>query len=71
VGTNNKIYHNWQTAPNNGWSGENLLAGSAKQIVVGQNADGRLEVFYVGTNNKIYHNWQTAPNNGWNGEAEL
>ena len=71
IGTDDKIYHNWQTAPNNGWSGEFPLGGSAKQVVIGRNADGRLELFYVGTNNRIYHNWQTAPNNGWSGEDDF
>jgi len=33
-------------------------------LVVGQNADGRLEVF-VQSNGAIYHKWQTAPNSGW------
>ena len=37
------------------WSGETIFPGaSAKQITVGQNADGRLEIFYVGTNDALY-----------------
>jgi hypothetical protein len=37
---------------------------------VGQNADGRLEVFLVGSDRQLYHRWQTAPNSsnwsdGW------
>jgi hypothetical protein len=49
-----------------------LKHNSAKQICVGQNQDGRLEIFYVGTNDRIYHNWQTTPNgNNWNGEVNL
>jgi ferric iron reductase protein FhuF len=71
VGTNNKIYHNWQVKPNSDWSGESALGGSAKQITAAQNQDGRLEIFYVGTNNKIYHNWQVKPNSDWSGEALL
>src|SRR5206468_3957405 len=69
VGTNDDLYHNPQTTPNDGWEGEGRLSGaSAKQIAVGQNADGRLEIFYVGTNNDLYHNSQTLPRNeqdGW------
>ena len=67
----NAIYHNWQTAPNNGWHGEEALGGSADYIAADQDADGRLEIFYVGTNSKIYHNWQTVPNGGWHGEEAL
>ena len=74
VGTNNDLYHNWQIAPTNwnqpttvnNWAGETKFSkDSAQQIAVGQNADGRLEIFYVGTNNDLYHNWQLVPAN-WN-----
>jgi hypothetical protein len=33
---------------------------NAQQIAIAQNADGRMEIFYVGTNNVIYHNWQVT-----------
>ncbi len=49
VGTNSKIYHNWQTVPNGGWHGEEALGGSGQQIASARNQDGRLEIFYVGT----------------------
>ena len=87
VGTNNILYHNWQVAPNGGgqlapnggwlvlpnqWKGETPFPGdSAQQVDVGQNADGRLEIFYVGTNNDLYHNWQVAPNGGWADETRF
>ncbi len=71
IGTNDALYHNWQTVPNGAWNGEVGLGGWAKQLVVGQNADGRLEVFYIGTNDALYHNWQTVPNGAWNGEVGL
>lgn len=53
------------------WSGEGPFGGAAKQLAVGRNQDGRLEVFYVGTNDAIYRNYQTVPNNGWSGEMAL
>lgn len=28
IGTDDRLYHNWQTAPNNGWSGEAPLGGA-------------------------------------------
>ena len=72
VGTNDGLYHNWQTAPNGGWAGETPFPNdSAQQIALAQNADGRLEIFYVGTNNNLYHNWQVAPGQGWAGEFEF
>lgn len=72
VGTNSKLYHNWQTLPNGNWRGETPFPGdSAKQVAVGKNADGRLEIFYVGTNSKLYHDWQLVPNGNWRGEVAL
>jgi hypothetical protein len=54
------------------WRGEFPLGGSADQVAIGENLDGRLEVFYVGTNSGIYHNWQTAPNGVfWEGEIRF
>lgn len=32
---------------------------------MGNNQDGRLEVFVIGVDERIYHIWQTAPSNGW------
>jgi hypothetical protein len=52
----------YSEAPELQWWGEFLFGGSGKQIVIGQNADSRLEVFYVGTNNDLYHRWQLTPN---------
>ncbi|QNI30996.1 hypothetical protein H7849_18030 [Alloacidobacterium dinghuense] len=75
LGYDATIYHDWQTAPNSGWTALTpdlaALGGRAKQITAAQNLGRRLEVFYVGTNNDIYHNWQTAPNSLWAGEAAL
>ena len=74
IGTNNTLYHTWQTAPNGPWSGENYLGtptNQAKEIAVGRNQDGRLEVFYIGTNDVLYHTWQTTPNGLWSGESLL
>jgi hypothetical protein len=66
-GGGNELYHKWQTAPNGGWvtdweSLDGIVLGNPS---VGQNADGRLEVFVRGNDNRVYHKWQTAPNGGW------
>ncbi len=70
LGTDNALWHTWQTAPNGGWSGWGSLGGLlAGDPCVAANADGRLEVFARGANNTLMHIWQTAPNNGWSAWA--
>jgi hypothetical protein len=73
VGT---MWHAWQTAPNNGWSGwSSLNVGvgnvTAGPIVVTPNADGHLELFAISDPGGVTHAWQTAPNNGWSGQTSL
>jgi hypothetical protein len=70
-GTDRALWHKWQTAPNNGWSGWGSMGGWIDRLAVGRNADGRLEVFVRGSNGALYHKWQTAPNDGWSGWASL
>ncbi len=70
-GTDGALWHIWQTAPNNGWSGWESLGGWITTPIVGQNADGRLEVFVRGSDGALWHIWQTAPNNGWSGWESL
>ena len=71
-GTDNALWHIWQTAPNNGWGGWASLGGTITRTpAVARNADGRLEVFVRGADGALWHIWQTAPNNGWSGWASL
>ena len=71
-GDDNALWHIWQIAPNNGWSGWASLGGNFPgQPAVWMNADGRLEVFVRGDDNALWHIWQTAPNNGWSGWTSL
>ena len=66
-GTDNALYHVWQTAPSNGWSGWAPMGGQIADLAaVNNNADGRLEVFVRGFANALWHVWQTAPSNGLN-----
>lgn len=71
-GSDNALWHLWQTAANGGWSGWASLGGviTSNPAVV-RNADGRLEVFARGTDGALWHVWQTAPNSGWSGWASL
>ncbi|NNG23209.1 S8 family serine peptidase [Telluria aromaticivorans] len=64
-GTDKAVWHLWQTAPSNGWSGWASLGGWVDIIRSARNADGRLEVFARGADKAVWHRWQTAPNNGW------
>ena len=71
-GTDAALWHQWQTAPNNGWSGWATLGGwITGRNVVAANADGRIEVFVRGSDGALWHQWQTAPNNAWSGWASL
>jgi hypothetical protein len=70
-GSNGAVWHLWQTAPSNGWSGWASLGGWVDIIKTGRNADGRLEIFARGSNGALWHMWQTAPNNGWSGWDSL
>lgn len=72
-GTDNHVWHVWQTSPNGGWSGWRALDQGVSRddvfgesIAVGANYDGRLEVFAQLARKKwIAHVWQVAPNSGW------
>ena len=70
-GSDKAVYHMWQTAPNNGWSGWASMGGWVDIIKSGRNADGRLELFVRGSDAAVYHMWQTAPNNGWSNWASM
>jgi peptidoglycan hydrolase-like protein with peptidoglycan-binding domain len=71
-GTDNAVWHIWQTSASNGWSGWGSLGGVVSSpIAVGRNADGRLEVFARGTDAALWHKWQTAPNGGWSNWVSL
>jgi len=67
------LWHMWQTAPNNGWSGwDNLGGGIGPHFLrVVHNADGRQEVFVLNTIGHLQHIWQTAPNSGWSAWGAL
>jgi acylphosphatase len=66
-GGGNELYHKWQTTPNGEWvtDWETLGGIILGNPAVGQNADGRLEVFVRGDDNRVYHKWQTTPNGEW------
>ena len=65
-GTDQVLWHNWQTAPNGAWSGWRSLGGQLSgSPAVGNNSDGRLDVFVRGTDNALWHITQKSVNGGW------
>ncbi len=74
VGTDNALWHIWQTVPHGGpWSAWSSLGGViTSQPAVALNTDGRLEVFARGTDNALWHIWQTVPHGGpWSAWSSL
>jgi len=78
VGTDNTLWHIWQTRANDGTS--NLVWSSWAQLgdhngisglTIAQNADGRLEVFALGVDTTIWHIWQTEHIAGWSSWQSL
>ncbi len=65
------MWHKWQVAPNDGWSGWASMSGWIDRLAVGQNAAGRLEIFARGSDGALWHKWQVAPNDGWSGWASM
>jgi len=68
-GSDNGLYHQWQTTPNGSWSGWDWLGGVplTSDPTVTRHGDGRLEVFVRNPDNGISHRYQGAPNGGWSG----
>src|SRR6266545_1638408 len=52
-----------------GVAAQGLMTESS--LAVGENADGRLEVFAVGPDRALRHNWQLTPGGSWSGWASL
>jgi len=70
-GSDKALWHKWQVAPNDGWSGWASMGGWIDLLCAARNADGRLEVFVRGSDAALWHKWQVAPNDGWSGWASM
>jgi hypothetical protein len=72
VGSDDALWHIWQTTAGDGWykswfsSGKPSASAGVLGVDVIQNADGRLEVFAVGTDGAFWRIWQNVPNGTWN-----
>lgn len=71
LGDDGALWHRWQVRPNNGWSQWQTLGAptsvtfSDDRFVVGNNEDGRQEIFSVGSDGNVWQKWQTSANGGW------
>jgi len=65
IGTNQALFHMWQTAPNSGWSNWASLLGGITRIATAVNVDGTIEVFAIGTDKALNHIYQTSPGGPW------
>ena len=83
IDENGLVFHSWQTSPNSdrldvvniqaaGAAGRNLVMSGCCQLAVGQNQDGRLEVFVIQQEDQqIWHRSQLQPNSDWNSWSTL
>jgi acylphosphatase len=80
-GTDNHVWHLYQTTPNGDWSDwedlstyRPLPAGTLSAVgdpTAGHAADGRIEIFVRGTDNHVWHLYQTTPNGDWSEWEDL
>ncbi|NOJ50451.1 trypsin-like peptidase domain-containing protein [Bradyrhizobium archetypum] len=63
----------WTALPGtqSGWRVFHSTGDRLRNLDVGRNGDGRLEVFGVAPDNTIWNTWQVAPSNGWNGSWNM
>ncbi|NUU22556.1 MAG: hypothetical protein HOV68_13730, partial [Streptomycetaceae bacterium] len=66
VAGSREIWHSWQTAPNQAFTGWSRFSGPAADVTVGRNADGRMEIFARNPQSlDVYSAYQVAPSAGW------
>src|SRR3984893_1106106 len=80
-GSDDHVWHLWQTTPNGDWSDwEDLsayrplpsgLLAVAGNPAAGSAADGRIESFVRGRDDHVWHLWQTTPNGDWSDWEDL
>lgn len=69
-GTNNHLYHTWQTSPDGPWSSWSDLGGTISgNPEIGEISDGRLEVYCRWTDGSVRHIWQVT--GGWSSWESL
>ncbi|MBM4298914.1 MAG: hypothetical protein FJ143_14355, partial [Deltaproteobacteria bacterium] len=76
IGLDDAVNHNCQLVANGKWGGGEVplepdASLKAKQLAVGEQADGRMELFCIGSDDVLYHKSQLAPNREWNNAEPL
>jgi hypothetical protein len=69
AGADNGAWFRAQQAESPSWSSGYSLGGYVKQLEVGRDANGDLELFAIGYDNSVWVNTQTSPGGsfgGWN-----
>jgi hypothetical protein len=62
-----ELFYDWEQCRISYWFRLGNPSDRGTSLAVGQNHDGRLEVFLVGTSNDIWHNWQLPGSGEWFG----
>ncbi len=70
-GTDDALWHTWETAPGAGFSGWISEGGVIEAPSLGRDTDGRLNIFVKGSDGALYRNRQVKPNGGWTGWAGM
>ena len=62
-----------QLSPGGTWGASTDLGGSlqASQLVAGNTADGRIQIFAVGSNGDVWSDWQTTAGSSWSGWTDF
>ena len=69
TGENEVLFHLKQTSAHEWEPVAEEFLGAAKQPLLVQNKDGRLELIYIGTDDALYHSAQLGPASpNWFGE---
>jgi len=71
TGTDNALWHTWQTTPNGPWEDWGELNAWLTNIEVGQNLDGRLEVFGLHPNDRNLYHLYNQDSGGWSNSSPL
>ncbi len=73
-GADADIYHLWQTDPGGDWTtswADMQGQGFDPQLAVGNNLDGRCQVFAIGPNGDVWTSWQFSPSGDWSDWSDL
>jgi hypothetical protein len=65
VGSDNAVWHAWQTSVTGGWIGWARLGGTVRSIQVANDHSGAIQVFALGVDGSAYQIGEKGPNGYW------